>query len=65
MCNPDDRERLASLRVEELLRPHANEILNLKEFDTNAINLPFQMKEGVTRQLPEQAASPPKIIQRS
>ena len=24
MCNPDERERLGSLRVEELLRPHSN-----------------------------------------
>jgi len=24
MCNPDDRERLVSLQVEELLRPYSN-----------------------------------------
>ena len=42
MCNPDDRERLVSLQVEELLRPYSNEILNLREFNTQAIKLPYK-----------------------
>ena len=69
MCNPDERQRLRSLEVEEALRPYQNEILNLRKFDHRNISLFNKQPQNIQQQVqiqqvqvqqiqPQQAAIP-------
>lgn len=53
LCDPEPQSRTSSLLLEELLRPHLNEILHLKPFDHSSVKFPSQQNNKLQAMPPQ------------